>query len=171
MKRVIIAAALVLSAPAFAAPVTGSVEFKGKATPGFLTIPGKGGKLTGDVTVTGGVATGTLTVNLADFSTEIDMRDDHMKNKYLEVGTYPTATLVLKPWTVTAAESDFEGDLTLHGVTKPVKGKAKVDGKKLAATMKVKASEYGIPAPDYGVGKAKVTMGEEIDVTVTATAP
>lgn len=167
MKRVIFAAVVFLaSAASYGAPVTGSVEFQAAGSPGALTITGKGGKLTGDVTVTGGVATGELTASTGDFDTGLPTRDTHTKEK-LEAVAFPTAKLVLKPWKVTDKDSDFEGDLTIKGVTKPVKGKASVAGKSLHAVMTVKASDYAIgPVKYLGIG-----VKDEVVVTVNGITP
>ncbi|MEO5890920.1 MAG: YceI family protein [Ferruginibacter sp.] len=53
--------------------------------------------------------------------------------------------------------ADVEGDLTIHGVTKPVKttGKITVKGKAVTANAEfsVKLADYGIDGPPVGAGK------------------
>jgi polyisoprenoid-binding protein YceI len=163
MRHVIFAAAVFLSsATANGAPIKGTVEFQAKAVPGFLNINATGGKLVGDVTVLDGKATGTFSMPWADVKTGIETRDDHMKNKYLDVKTNPDVKFVLKPWTISEKESDFEGDLTVKGVTKPVKGKAALKAGHFHAVMPVKISDYPIGKVEFnGVG-----LKDEVTVTV-----
>ena len=63
-----------------------------------------------------------VTIDAASVSTGFGPLDDHLKSKdFLEVETYPeitfTSTSVEKTSDTTA---DVKGDLTIHGVTKPV---------------------------------------------------
>lgn len=150
---------------ASAMPVVGKATFAATATPRIFSIDGEGATLKGDVQVVAGKATGEISAVLTNMSTGLAMRDRHMKEKYLDVAKFPEAKLVLKPWTVTATESTFEGDLTIKGETKPVKGKAKYVGKKLTAKMPVKISDYpAIGAPIY----EHVGLKDEVIVSIDA---
>lgn len=64
----------------------------------------------------------TLTVNTASVNTGIDQRDGHLKSAdFFDVATYPTMTFTSTSITPTSANKyTLKGNLTLHGVTKPV---------------------------------------------------
>ncbi|HVW98750.1 MAG TPA: YceI family protein [Mucilaginibacter sp.] len=64
----------------------------------------------------------TLTVNTASVNTEVDQRDAHLKSAdFFDVANYPTMTFVSTGLTKTSANHyKLNGNLTLHGTTKPV---------------------------------------------------
>src|SRR5580693_2415643 len=66
------------------------VTFEGKGPAGF--------KVTGtttDLSVAEGDGNVVITVPLANLNTGIDLRDHHMREKYLEVPKYPSAVLTI----------------------------------------------------------------------------
>jgi len=122
---------------------------------------------------------GSIAVDLRTLDTGIGLRNEHLKENYLEVGKgtgYDTAVLSdidLKGLNADSSEGkgSFTGSLTLHGVKKTVSGPIEV--RKAGAGLRVKASfpvnlpEYNIPEPRYlGVG-VKNTV--QVDVTFTTT--
>jgi polyisoprenoid-binding protein YceI len=108
---------------------------------------------------------GSLAVDLHTLDTGISLRNEHLRQQYLEVDKapgYDQAVLTeiqlqgLNP-DAPQGRGSFNGSLTLHGVTKPVTGPIEV--RKAGAGLQVKASfpvrlaDYAIPAPRYlGVG-------------------
>jgi polyisoprenoid-binding protein YceI len=162
MKRFALALAL-FAAPAFAKTVTGEASFQAKATPGFMSINGTGAKVACKVDVKDGKASGECQTDLTGLTTGIELRDSHMKEKYLETAKYPSAKLTLKDWPVTEADSPFEGQLTIKDETKPVKGVAHVAGGKLHAAFQVTFADY----PHIGAPEFKgIAVGKTADVTV-----
>jgi len=122
---------------------------------------------------------GSLAVDLRTIDTGIGLRNDHLREKYLEVDKgagYDMAVLseiALKGLNLEAPDGkgSFNGSLTLHGMKKPVGGPVEV--RKAGAGLRVKASfpvnlpDYNIPEPRYlGVG-VKNTV--QVEVTFTAT--
>lgn len=99
----------------------GKVQFEASG-PGGLTIEGHGATL--NVSEAGGVI--TFTSGLKGLKTGIDMRDEHLQ-KALGTSTHATATLKVKrsdiifPEDNAAVDKYVTGELTLHGVTKPLK--------------------------------------------------
>src|SRR5438046_2728106 len=74
----------------------GEVEFLATGRPSALKIRGKikedaKDALTGKLQVTGANVTGTAKLALDMLDTGIDLRNKHMKEKYLETGKFPTA--------------------------------------------------------------------------------
>jgi polyisoprenoid-binding protein YceI len=151
--------------------VSGDVTFTAVGNPGFMRIEGEGGKVSGTLQQTGDMVLGELTVELKDFETGIDLRDEHMREKYLEVGKYPRAKLTLSPVPAKAGQVLFKGALELKGGTKPAEGGCKTNpsaGTWLAeCTLKVKLSDYPqIGVPSY----LGVTVAEAVDVRIVLKA-
>jgi polyisoprenoid-binding protein YceI len=109
------------------------------------------------------------------------MRDEHMKDKYLEVKKYPKATLTLTklelPANVDASKGDFsakavsfEGKMNFHGVERPVKGTADIAAKggsaNVNAQFEMKCGEYAINQPSF----AGITMADGVQVNVNGVA-
>lgn len=143
----------------------GSVTWQAVGNPGLVKIDGKGGKPTGSVSIDAGKASGTIECTMADFTTGIDKRDEHMREKYLQVATYSKASLKLDPVTA-SGEQDWTGQLTMKGVTKPVKGHAKFSGTDVEATFSVNLNDFNVGVPSF----LGVTVAENVNVTVKAQA-
>jgi polyisoprenoid-binding protein YceI len=62
-----------------------------------------------------------VTIPLANLLTGIPKLDEHLASKdFFDAATYPTATFVSTKVTLTGKETaKVEGNLTVHGVTKP----------------------------------------------------
>lgn len=119
-------------------PAEGKTEFFAVGRPAMIKINGEGQGVEGTLSVVKTAVSGTLTMDLTTLTTKIDLRDDHMKNKYLEVSKYPKATLEFSNLELpveVAKLSDketavpFKGKFTLHGKTSEVTGTAKVSKK------------------------------------------
>lgn len=108
-------------------------------------------KSTGAATLNGGKVTAkNIVVDIKSLNTGLDLRDDHGKNKYLEVGKYPTAILI----EATGENGKGTGQLQFHGKTNPITGTYTIQGGKiLHAEFKIKMSQYGISDINYkGIG-------------------
>jgi polyisoprenoid-binding protein YceI len=112
-----------------------------------------------------------ITVPLANLSTGIALRDKHMKEKYLEVQTYPSATLVIArsalklPPNGEKLEADVPGLVKIHGKAKTVSVHydAKGEGAAFAAhgLFHINMNDFGISVPSY----LGVTVKPDVDVT------
>lgn len=167
LTNVVMAAVLMLAPKVRASPaeVFADVAFHAVGSPGFVTIDGKGAAATGTINQAGGKVEGKFSCDLSKLETGIALRDRHMREKYLEVGKYPKAELVLDQTTVPATGGTFPwtGKLTLHGQTKPVSGTATASGANFSATFTVTLSDYGVDIPAY----LGVTVAKDVTVTVT----
>ena len=146
--------------------------FTGKGPAGFK-IEGK----TKSVDVKDDGKALTVVVSLKDLETGIDLRDKHMREKYLEVEAHPSATLTVPLNAVTwpedgkTAESDEKnlpkGTFALHGKSKEISFKYKITNSGGTYTVvgeaPVNFNEYDVKVPSY--------MGITVkpDITVLAT--
>jgi polyisoprenoid-binding protein YceI len=117
-----------------------------------------------------------IKVPLAHMTTGIDLRDHHMREKYLQVGTYPNAELTVDRATLHfptgdgQASGDASGTMAIHGKTNNVtfhynlvraSGSLHVGG-----TVHLNIRDYSIDVPSY----LGVTVKPDIDVEVQFTA-
>jgi len=115
----------------------------------------------------------SVTVPIAKVLTTSDELNKHLLNAdFFDAATYPTATFTSTKVEVQGTAAKITGNLTLHGVTKPVVLDATLAGageypmsKALnigfSATTKIKRSEFGM-------GKYVPMLGDDVDLTITA---
>ena len=106
------------------------IKFVSKAP--LETIEGVTSRIDGNIDVDltdAGTAAGQFEVDLTTLKTGIDMRDQHLRERFVHTDSFPKATFRLKKVTKTGARSlpdsqpvdiKAEGEMTIHGVTKPV---------------------------------------------------
>jgi hypothetical protein len=123
--------------------------------------------------------TGEITVELVTIDTGIGLRNQHLREKYLEVAKGPPFDkAVLSEIRVNEAEGeDFQGQtgftasLLLHGTSGPVAGTAEIrradPGVRVVASFPLTLTDFGIVPPEYlGVGVANRLL---VKVVFTAT--
>lgn len=126
---------------------------------------------------------GELLVDVRTLDTGIDLRSDHMRSEYLEVGRgagFDTAVLSeIGLGDVDAGtfqgHTTFTGTLQLHGAKKAIRGGATIhhdEGSvRVEATFPLKLADFGIPSPQYlGVG-VKGEVQVRVLLTGTPLAP
>lgn len=118
---------------------------------------------------------GQFVFDLGSLNSGIEMRDSHMKEKYLEIEKFPTAKLTIETINIDGnilknfnkANVSFTGVMNLHGKEKVVSGMAELkslskDEIKVIAKFKVKSSDFNIDVPSF----AGITVADEIDLEV-----
>lgn len=123
-------------------------------------------KATGSATLIGGkVSAKNIVVDMKTLTTGLDLRDDHAKNKYMEVSKYPEAVLI----DATGENGKGQGKIKYRGKEVPVTGTYTVQGgKNLQAEFKVKLSALGISDISYkGIG-VEDDIKIEVQVPITA---
>lgn len=152
-------------------PDKGQVTFLAKGKPALISIKGEGEGATASLKEKDQLLSGEVSFQLKSLKTGIELRDDHLKNKYLEVDKYPTATLKISDLKLPENLKDgfpFKGTLNLHGVDQPVEGNASVttDSKsqKISADFKLKLSQFKIEIPSF----KGITVAEEVQIKVEA---
>jgi polyisoprenoid-binding protein YceI len=187
MKKLSIIAAVAMSAVLFsfkaAAPATWSADAAHSKLGFSIThmgvsdVEGSFKMTSATITTTGDDFSGATVELVADatsLNTEQDARDKHVKSDaFLDVAKYPTITFKSTSFKKTGANAyTVVGDLTLHGVTKPVTltatvrnglsmKKTPVAGFKITGTLNRK---------DFGVGAGFGSAMLSDDVTVIANA-
>lgn len=153
----------------------GMVEFSAIGNPSALRIHGKGGSPKGSLALQEGYLSGAVSFDLDSFDTGIELRNKHMKEKYLEVAKDATAVLVVQKQLFPGAlyldhgritEVPLQGSLKLHGVEKPVFATASVTREDARLEVKV---DFDILLSDYNIitpGFAGITMAQTVKVHV-----
>ncbi len=180
MKNFLLIALMMITTAAHAAtvdfkPADGKTEFSAVGKPAMIKINGHGTGPEGKLTVDKGAINGTLNVDLTQLTTDIELRDDHMKNKYLEVQKFPKSQITFKDFKPSVAfdqltgketEMPFTADLTLRGKTQPISGtvKLKKSSQKLEgeAEFSVKIMTFLETLPSY----AGIKVAEDVKVKI-----
>lgn len=116
-----------------------------------------------------------VTINIDDIDTGIKELDDHLKSKvFFDAAQFPTATFTSNKVALTGKDTaNVSGTLTIHGVSKPVTLKVKlnkmgvnpISNKMTAgftATTKIKRSDFGMTTLLPGLGD-EVTLNIEAE--------
>lgn len=121
-------------------------------------------EIKGQATLSNGqVKADNIVVELKTLTTGISLRDEHLKNKYLEVEKFPEAILTAG----SGKDGKGKAQLKVHGIQKEIDGTYELDQKtkELNATFNIKLSDFGITGIKY------LGVGVKDDVKITATIP
>jgi polyisoprenoid-binding protein YceI len=146
--------------------------------PSAIKIKGEHAKPDGNINITDdGTAKGEIKINLDEFSTGMQTRDEHMKEKYLETNKPENkfAVLSLKHVDLPKGfwksphpiEVPFTGQLHLHGRQKDVNGNIKFD--QVSNDLARGDAKFSINLPDYGISTPSfsgITVAEKVDIDV-----
>jgi polyisoprenoid-binding protein YceI len=173
---------LVLDASASQASYHAHEQLVGKTLPSDAvgTSPGVSGSLV--LGADGSIAAdqSTITVDLTQLKSDESRRDNFIKNDTLQTSRFPTATFVANaiqglPMPLpTSGQATFQllGDLTVHGVTKPVTWQVTaqfadttISG---SATTSVKITDFGMTPPKAGP-VLSIEDALSLELTFTAT--
>jgi len=144
-----------------------------------VTVTGRTDSVSGSATVDGtSVTAATITVQVADIATDSAQRDSYFRDSALDVQAFPEATFTLTGPIADAVPSgsatttvDAQGELTLHGVTRPVTATLQFgldgDGVAVSGSVPITFSDFGVQAPDLGF--VKVDDAGEVEFLVHAT--
>lgn len=156
--------------------ISGSASFIATGKPGFLKINGTGPDIKGNLDKGAKGITGEISVPMDKFVSGIDLRDEHMKEKYFEVKKYPEAVLKVTSFELDssgqAKEKPFKGTLKFHGIDKEVSGTASLvnEGTKqtIEATFPLTLSDFKIDVPTYAGVKVADTVVVEAKLQTEA---
>jgi polyisoprenoid-binding protein YceI len=116
---------------------------------------------------------GSIDTNVAD-------RDAHLKSPdFLDVAKYPTIDFISTRINGTPDAFTIDGDLTIHGVTRPVALKASVDGRAkdpwgndrigYSASASINRKDFGV-AYNQALETGGVLVGDMLEITITIEA-
>lgn len=150
----------------------GKIDFLAIGKPAMIRIRGEAQSLNGEATIKDKKVTAEFKLPIQSLSTGIELRDKHMKEKYLESEKYTDAVLKIENLELKSLEASkdepFTGTLKLHGIEKPVAGTFSNTGsegsQKIHAEFKIKISDHGIEIPSYA--GIKVTDDVEVKIDV-----
>lgn len=112
-----------------------------------------------------------LEIKADSFDSGNPKRDQHIKGPdFLNVAQFPTITFKSTSLKKTGDKTlDVTGDLTLHGVTKPISAKMEIIGKgKGPRGGEIAGGEatFTIKRSDFGMGQMQGPLGDDIGVIV-----
>ena len=114
----------------------------------------------------------TVDIKTTSIDTDNGRRDDHLRSAdFFDAEKYPSITFKSTGYEKTGDKTfKLTGDLTMHGVTKPITLEGKVNGiitdqrsQKLKAGLKLTGT---INRLDFGVGGETASLGNEVDLTI-----
>ena len=131
---------------------------------------------TSDVTVNDDGTNVKVVVALANLATGVNLRDEHTRNKYLEVGKFPNATLTVPrgalkfPADGATSTGDAQGTMNIHGKDKAVTFHYQATKKGAAiavsGSVSVDITDFGINVPSY----LGVTVKKDVSIDVAFAA-
>lgn len=132
---------------------------------------------TSELTVADDGTTVTVTVPLANLDTGVALRNQHMREKYLEVGKFPNATLKVAranlkfPADGATSEADAQGTLNIHGTDKAVTFHYKASKKganiSVTATAPINTNDFGVTTKDKPASYLGVGIKPDMTMTIT----
>ncbi len=169
----LISAILGIQIPGWAAPLavsSGKVHFLAVGRPAMIKINGESDQLMGSAESQDNKARGHFDFDLSTLKTGVDLRDRHMKEKYLETDKFKTAILsfldVAMPTDDKETEQVLKAKLIFHDVEKPVDVKLKL--KKMASgfegqgSFSILLTDFNVQIPSY-IG---IKVADQVQVTV-----
>ncbi len=162
-------------------PVHSSIGFQVKHL-GIANVRGEFGTFEGKLVVSDSGATASGTVDTASVDTGQSQRDDHLRSAdFFEVDKYPQITFTstsISP--VSDGEFEITGDLTIHGVTRPITLQAELEGHEpsdmegkervgISATTKISRADFDIKF-DAALGSGNKVVGDQVKIFVEVSA-
>ena len=137
----------------------GSTSFEAVGKPAMIKINGTAPSPKSTLIFKDGAASLEAEIEIDHFKTGIDLRDEHMKEKYLEAAKYPRAKLKITKADFPAdweknptkfSDREFTGTLNLHGKEAPIKGTHSMSDKNVSeAQFKINLNDHNIEIPNY----------------------
>jgi polyisoprenoid-binding protein YceI len=161
-------------------PVHSSVEFQVKHL-GIATVKGQFQEFEGTLTSGPDGARAYGTVNVASVDTREPQRDEHLRSAdFFEVERFPQISF--ESTAVRGLEDDefeIDGQLTIHGVTRPVTLKATLEGSEtdhqgndrigVSASTQINRSDYDIKF-NAALGSGNLVVSDKVKIVVDVSA-
>jgi polyisoprenoid-binding protein YceI len=108
-----------------------------------------------------------MTADVKSISTEVEMRDNDLRDNWFEVSKFPTMTFVSTTFKKVSGKNYLLlGDITIHGVTKPIVFNVVFNGK--GQNPFSKAYSYGftitgkLKRSEFGIGKETIPTVSDV---------
>lgn len=157
-------------------PAHSSVTFRVRH---FLApVPGWFARFSGTVTVDPADFTRNAvdaTIELASVNTNAEKRDEHLRTPdFFDVANHPAATFRSTRWVRTGDRSfEVTGELSLHGVTRPVtlgvEYLGQTEGNRGAVLTGWQARAV-LNRADFGIGKPERSIGDTVEIEINVEA-
>lgn len=187
LRRPLLASLIALaSASAFAAPVTYTIDPGHTQTIfswshfGYSHPTANFDRIEGTITFDDADAAKSavdVTIAIDSINSHVKKFDEHLKSPdFFDAAQFPTATFKSTKVEKGAADGAYKvtGDLTIHGVTKPVTIDAKLNARNEHPMKKVPAIGFDgtlkIKRSDFGMDKYVPQVSDEIDIRITTEA-
>lgn len=142
-------------------------KFKAIGKPSFIKIKGGSSDFSGELNLDEEKQTvsGQIMLELGQIKTGISLRDEHLRDKYLEVAKYPQAKLTFKE--IDRAATKFKGLLELHGKTREVEVELSqpvelTENAKVQATFSLLLDDFGVEIPSF----KGITVASKVELEV-----
>lgn len=146
-------------------------------------VRGRFGAFSGSVTLAAGSnvpVAAELSIDATSIDTREPQRDAHLSSAdFLDVATYPTLTFKSTSASGTDDAFTLAGELTIHGVTRPVTLQGSVEGRvtdpwgndriAFAAETKINRKDFGLTW-NQALETGGVMVGEEVTISLTVQA-
>jgi polyisoprenoid-binding protein YceI len=176
MKKsiLLLTALFTLNAFGSAKVINSEINFTAVGKPAFIKASGNMPFKTSTLEVKENKLTGTILVDMNQLNTGIDLRDEHLKSKYLHVEKFPEAKLELSPIALVDGlnTTDIMATLHFHGTSKKIK--IPVELNKMGNKVKVNTdfelllSDFNVELPSFqGITAAdKVTLKVSSEIEI-----
>lgn len=185
LRRLLLTSLLAASAPVFAAPQTFTIDPTHTQVSftynhfGFSNPTGRLEDIKGAVVIDQadwGKSSVKVDMPLSGLHTGVPKLDEHLKTPdFFDAAKFPDVTFKSTKVTKTGADTlDIAGDLTAHGVTKPVTLHAHIN--KIGENKMIGTQSAGFDADttlkrsDFGMGKYVPMVSDEVHVHITLSA-
>lgn len=149
------------------------IDFTAVGNPSFIKASGTLNFKHANLKLMEDQLSGEIVVDMNKLDTEIELRDEHLKENYLETKKFPEAKLTLAPFELKDGENKtqkIKSTLELHGVKKEIELELTVTRHqqqvKVVGDFELKLSDHKIELPSFqGITAAdKVKLKVEADL-------
>jgi polyisoprenoid-binding protein YceI len=161
-------------------PVHSSVEFHVKHL-GIATVKGQFKQFEGTLEADGDGVRAYGTVDVESVDTREPQRDAHLRSAdFFEVESFPRIAFRSSAIRPTGEdEAEIDGELTIHGVTRPVTLKAEIEGTEtdpqgnervgISASAQIDRSDYGMKF-NAALGSGNLVVSDKVKILVDISA-
>ncbi len=141
-------------------------EFKASGRPALIRIHGSSTNHEEALNIEQDQLSGTVSVDLSSFETGMKFRDQHLYQEIFNLTRFPKSTITLNGLKLN--DSNFNGILDLHGVSKEIIGKQEFKPNTdqnwtYRIEFTVKMSDFGITPPSL----LGMKVNDQVQVTVS----